>query len=147
MKLILIILAGCLAMATNPPSATNTKSYQKPDSRNDLPLQKTHWKLVELSGKEIPKNATAEEMFIVFKVDSTVSGNGGCNTFSGTYSLEKNSQISFGEMVRTNVLCPAVDFERTYLNALSKTDHYKITGDTLSLLNQLVITAKFIGKE
>jgi heat shock protein HslJ len=50
-------------------------------------------------------------------------------------------------MVRTNMLCSAVEFERKYINALSKTDHYKITGDTLSLRNQLVIIAKFIGEK
>ena len=114
---------------------------------SNSPLQNIHWKLVELGGKEIPGNATAKEMFIVFKNDSTVSGNGGCNTFSGMYSLGKNNEISFGEMVRTNMLCSGVDFERKYINALSKTDHYKITGDTLSLRNQLVIIAKFIGKK
>jgi heat shock protein HslJ len=146
MKVLLIILAGCLAMASIPQSATNKKNNPKSTLSNS-PLQNIHWKLVELGGKEIPGNATAKEMFIVFKNDSTVSGNGGCNTFSGMYSLGKNNEISFGEMVRTNMLCSGVDFERKYINALSKTDHYKITGDTLSLRNQLVIIAKFIGKK
>src|SRR5690242_5233319 len=147
MKLLLIILTGCLATATIPHSITYKKSNPKSNILSDSPLQNTHWKLVELAGKEIPANATAKEMFIVFKNDSTVSGNGGCNTFSGQYSLGKNNEISFGEMVRTNMLCSAVEFERKYINALSKTDHYKITGDTLSLRNQLVIIAKFIGEK
>jgi len=108
-----------------------------------VPLQGTHWKLVELSGKIIPVNATSKEMYLELKSDSTVSGNGGCNAFSGHYSLGKDNQIGFGEMVRTNVLCAGVDYEKNYLDALAKADHYAINGDTLTLKNELVNLAKF----
>ena len=111
------------------------------------PLQGTHWKLVELSNKRIPVNATAKSMFLVLKSDSTVSGNGGCNAFSGNYSLGKENEITFGEMVRTNILCPGIDFERKYLNALAKADHYSIVGDTLSLQNHFVSLAKFTAEQ
>ncbi len=110
---------------------------------DNVPLQGTRWNLVELSNKVIPANATAKNMFLVLKSDSTLTGNGGCNAFSGNYSLGKNNAIAFGGMVRTNILCPGIDFERKYLNALAKADHYNVNGDTLILKNQLLSLAKF----
>jgi len=113
--------------------------------RNAVPLEGTRWNLIELSNKTIPANATAKNMFLVLKSDSTVAGNGGCNAFSGNYSLGKDNEISFGDMVRTNVLCSGIDFERKYLDALAKADHYNVNGDTLTLKNQLVNLAKFVA--
>jgi len=114
---------------------------------NNLPLQNTRWKLVELGGKKIPANATSKQMYLILKSDSTVSGNGGCNAFSGTYSLGKNNEIIFGELVRTNILCPGIDYEKSYLNAIAKTDHYEIVGNELLLQNKLTSLAKFTGSE
>jgi heat shock protein HslJ len=86
-------------------------------------------------------------MYIILKSDSTVSGNGGCNEFSGTYSLGKNYDIIFGELVRTNILCPGIDYEKDYLNAIANTDHYEIVGNELLLQNKLTSLAKFTGSD
>lgn len=147
MKLLIAVFIGSFLVAMDqiPKNPENKKIDTSKNA--DLPLLNTHWELIELSGKMIPSNATSKEMFMVLKNDSTVTGNGGCNAFSGHYSLDKNNEISFGEMVRTNILCGGIDFERKYLNALSKTDHYKIIGNTLSLQNQFTELAKFTGKK
>lgn len=147
MKLLFVIFIGWFTLAMNHVPSKNMENNKRAFTKNaDLPLQNTHWKLVELSGKMIPANATAKEMFFVLKNDSTVSGNGGCNAFSGNYSLGKNNEISFGELVRTNILCGGIDFERKYLNALARTDNYKIIGNTLSLQNRFMSLAKFVGR-
>ena len=132
-----------LTISYRPINNNGSANTQNSSIKSSVPLQGTHWNLIELSNKMIPANATSKNMYLVLKSDSTVSGNGGCNAFSGNYSLGKNNQISFGEMVRTNVLCAGIDFERKYLNALAKADHYEIKGDTLSLQNQMVSLAKF----
>ncbi len=132
-----------LATVQRPLKKGTPPLLQKSFLNSDAPLQGTRWQLVELSGKKIPVNATTKNMFLVLKSDSTVSGNGGCNAFSGNYSLGKDNEISFGEMVRTNVLCGGIDYERNYLNALAKSDHYDVRGDTLTLTNELVSLAKF----
>lgn len=116
---------------------------QKSILNSPVPLLETHWNLVELSGKKIPANATAKRMFLVLKSDSTVTGNGGCNAFSGNYSLGGGNEISFGAMVRTNILCGGIEFESRYLNALAKTNHYELKGDTLNFKNRLISLAKF----
>ena len=148
MKILFAFIIGWFTLAFNAIPQNFPKSDKKGTSaKADLPLQNTHWKLVELAGKKIPVNATAKEMYLILKKDSTVSGNGGCNAFSGDYALGKNNEISFGEMVRTNILCPGIDFERIYLNAIAKTDHYQIMGDMLSLQNKFTSLAKFVGSK
>lgn len=132
-----------LAIVQRPLKKRTPIFLQKSILNTDVPLQGTRWQLVELSGKKIPVNATTKNMFLILKSDSTVSGNGGCNAFSGNYSLGNGNQISFGEMVRTNVLCGGIDYERNYLNALAKANHYDVKGDTLTLANQLISLAKF----
>ncbi len=147
MKILLASLIGLFTMANNIPSYKGNlnKNIQAFISSN-VPLEGTHWKLIELSNTMIPANATSKDMFLILKSDSTVTGNGGCNTFSGSYSLGKKDEISFGAVVRTNVSCPGIDYESQFLNALAKVDHYDIKGDTLFLQNQMLSLAKFVAE-
>ncbi len=149
MKTLLVAFIGWVVLAIKhfPLKDLLTNKTNEIYSSYEAPLLKTHWKLIELSGEIIPANATPKEMYFVLKTDNSVFGNGGCNSFSGKYSLGKSHQISFGEMIRTNILCPGIDFERRYMNALAKADHYSIIGDTLSLQNNFLSLAKFVGEK
>jgi heat shock protein HslJ len=117
----------------------------KSSDKINTPLIGTHWNLVELNGQKVAINATSKPMYLEFKPDSTVSGNGGCNAFSGSFGTSNKNEISFGDMVRTNVLCAGIDNEKKFLDALAKSDHYKISNDTLILRNQMVDLAKLVA--
>jgi heat shock protein HslJ len=117
----------------------------KSDNKLSNPLVGTHWNAVELNGQQVTTNSTSKPMYLEFKSDSTVSGNGGCNAFSGGFSTGNKNEISFGDMVRTNVLCSGIDYERKFMNALAKADHYKISNDTLMLQNQMVDLVKLVA--
>ncbi len=145
MKILIALMAGIFALTAFRDTHINQPVRDSSIDSNTLPLQNTRWKLVELGGKKVPANATSKPMYLILKSDSTVSGNGGCNAFSGTYSLGKNNEIIFGELVRTNILCPGIDYEKTYLNAIANTDHYEIMGNELLLQNKLTSLAKFSG--
>jgi heat shock protein HslJ len=118
-----VIIPIFFVAASSFSSKENISVVPKIQIQNS-PLTGTRWQLVELSGTKNPANATTKKMWLSFKADSTVSGNGGCNAFSGNYSLGKDNQISFGEMVRTNVLCPGIDYEKNL---------YECTGKSRSL--------------
>ncbi|MDE3184652.1 MAG: META domain-containing protein [Bacteroidota bacterium] len=147
MKIVFAAFIGWFTLSMNhfPANKSNKPTCGNLILRAGAPLTKTHWKLVQLSNVPVPVNKAANEMYIVFKDDGTVSGNGGCNNFSGTYLVGKNNEISFGNMVRTNILCPEINFEEKYLNALAKADHYMIIEDTLSLQRQFISVAKFVA--
>lgn len=149
MKIVFAAFIGWFTLAMNqiPDNISNKTTPEKFIIGADAPLTKTHWKLLQLSNVTVPVNKAASEMYIIFKDGGTVSGNGGCNNFSGTYIVGKNNEISFGNMVRTNILCPGIDYESKYLNALAKVDHYSIIGDTLSLQRQFISVAKFVAEK
>ncbi len=149
MKIVFAAFIGFLPLAINHISLNKNLACTKEKrvAYYQVPLQNIHWKLIELSGTKIPDNGSQKEMFMVLKSNSTVTGNGGCNLFSGNYSLGNSNEISFGEMVRTNILCQGIDFERKYFDALAKTNHYLIIGDTLSLQRQFISVAKFVAEK
>ncbi len=148
MKILTIALIGLMTLSVNKieskqiDSGTSEKSVFK----TDAPLVGPRWALVELSNEKIPLNPTSSASFLMLKKDSVVTGNGGCNTFNGVYALGKNNTIRFGEMVRTNVSCPAIEVESKFINALARVDHYYMVKDTL-LLNRgaSMNLAKFIA--
>jgi heat shock protein HslJ len=96
-----------------------------------------YWRLIELRGNEIPevKRPSKEPHFILMEQDSLVAGNGGCNSFRGSYTLENSNRIRFSKMASTMMACQDVDYESTYLNVFEMTDNYSLNsqGDTLSL--------------
>jgi len=147
MKVLIAFIAGIFSLSAFQNNELIQQVKNTSIVSNNLPLQNTRWKLVELGGKKIPVNATSKQMYLILKSDSTVTGNGGCNAFSGMYSLGKNNEILFGELVRTNILCPGIDFEKTYLDAIAKTDHYQIVGNELLFQNKLTGLAKFTGSD
>jgi putative lipoprotein len=67
---------------------------------------------------------------LVFDTDGTASGNGGCNTFSGSYTLDA-STIAFGAIVSTKMACagPGSEVETAYLAALQSATSWSIAAD------------------
>jgi heat shock protein HslJ len=142
-----VIGFGAICMNCNPTKKANKASADNATSVK-MPLQETHWTLVELMGKPIPDSPSRKEMYLVLQKDQNrVEGNGGCNAFSGTYVL-KNNEISFGPLISTKMFCPGIEFENEYFKALSTANHYYIKNDTLSFTQGKILrVAKFIGKQ
>ena len=148
MKMLSFAIIGLFVLNTNFLKITKISPGIAKNSfiHAEIPLQGTHWNLVALSNANTALEKTRGNIFIILNKDSTVTGNGGCNSFTGKYILGKNHELSFGEMVRTNVACPAIDVERKFINALAKTDHYYVKEDTLSLTaGQFRILVKFVA--
>lgn len=76
------------------------------------------------------------ELTLDFSADGQVSGNGGCNTFSGTYESGEGT-IKISTLASTLKLCtePAgvSDQEAQYLAALQKAATYDITNSVLTI--------------
>ena len=65
---------------------------------------------------------------ISFSGDGTVSGNAGCNTFSGTYTVD-GSNLTFGPLASTKIACEGAKgtLETAFLGAIQATTTYEIT--------------------
>ena len=64
--------------------------------------------------------------------DKRVGGNTGCNNFSGTFNIEKNSLTFNHDFVSTKMACAGYD-EAAFERSLLRTNNFEINGDTLNL--------------
>lgn len=97
--------------------------------KQNISFTETHWKLIELHGKEVKDSGA----FITFKNDNIVHGNGGCNNFNGTYELKEGNRILLSKMATTLMACPSMEVENAFLPILEMADNYSLNGDTMTL--------------
>jgi heat shock protein HslJ len=101
-------------------------------------LAGTSWEAISYNnGKQavttvlIGTNLTAE-----FAEDGTISGESGCNSFSGSYEVTGN-QITIGPLATTRMACNepvgVMEQETQYLAALQSASSYLIEGNVLEL--------------
>jgi heat shock protein HslJ/uncharacterized protein YraI len=104
-------------------------SPAQPPTPAPLPLEGTLWTLQNtLQGTAI--TATFQQ--------GAVTGSGGCNSYTGAYSIFGNT-ISIGPLALTGVVCdPAVtEQENLYLARLQVVDEYEIEGSQLRLSGRI----------
>ena len=98
-------------------------------------LPGTTWKLVSYGtvGNQTP-SAPGIETSLAFGTDGQVSGNLGCNSFSGDYEV-KDGNIVFGPLASTLMACPDPQMtqEGTAFQVLTGTVRFELTGSTLTI--------------
>jgi len=119
--LTLVLVAGC---GSKEPVAVNPEAV-----KNELVGKK--WFCKELFRRDVRGDAP---LTLEFKADGTVSGSGGCNAFTGAYTLEGN-ELHFAPLAATKKSCgPAADEQEfTYLSFLNRVTGVKVEGDELDL--------------
>lgn len=91
------------------------------------PLVGTQWQLNDAAA-----NSTVT---LSFDEDGKVSGSGGCNTFSGSYTIGQDS-LSFGPLASTKKACAdetLMKQEQDFFAALEAASSYALVGDELSI--------------
>jgi copper homeostasis protein (lipoprotein) len=96
-------------------------------------LRETYWKLTRLEGGPIIVRAGVREPHLIFhSAGSRVTGFGGCNNLTGTYTASGSDGLTFGPMAATRMACPpGADREAELLQALPRVRHWKIEGQHL----------------
>jgi heat shock protein HslJ len=115
--------AGCTAAAS--PSAGGAGAGASATALLTNPdLVGTEWILGDLPGQVL---ADARPT-ISFSGDGTVTGNAGCNTFSGAYTVD-GSNLTFGPLASTKMACEGAKgtLETAFLGAIQATTAYEIT--------------------
>ena len=97
-------------------------------------LENTYWKLVRIGERPVAaSDPKAEPHLQLDRNAKRVSGSGGCNRFTGGYSLD-GDRISFTELAPTRMFCaPAMDQERAYFGALAPAGRWRVDGQRLEL--------------
>ena len=82
----------------------------------------------------VVSSATTSSVTADFGADETLSGSGGCNSYTANYTSDAG-QIAIGPVAATKKACPGdvMDTEQQYFAALEKATAYVIEGTTLTL--------------
>jgi copper homeostasis protein (lipoprotein) len=130
-----------------PITGTNANQYVLTKATND-PTNK-YWKLIEVMGQPVVVDSlqNREPHMILHPTDNRVSGNGGCNSFTGTYQLEANNRIRFSPIAATKMACMnSMEVENQFFKALESADSYYVKGDSLQLIRaRMAPLARFVA--
>ena len=116
-----VIVVACSSGAGGSPS----------DGPNDGPaavgLANTSWTVTSLGG--VPTAGPARPT-MTFSADGRVSGNSGCNQYSGTYRTD-GSSIAITNIASTMMMCagPGADVEALFLKGLNSASAWQRTED------------------
>jgi heat shock protein HslJ len=133
---LLTIGAGC---ATQDPAVRNS------DTRNtevagasSVPLVATLWRLTQLGSEVVQNPAGANAVSLqLLAQNSRAAGFAGCNRMFGGYALS-NDTLRFEQMGATKMACmenARMQLEQRYLDMFANVARWKITGNTLELLD------------
>jgi heat shock protein HslJ len=102
----------------------------------DTSVLDKYWKLLEIKTNPV-QNAAKEPHLVLRSAENRVAGNGGCNSFFGTYQLEKGNQIRFSQIGATKMACENMLEESAYFQVFRTSRSYKKTGNELLLIDSL----------
>ena len=133
MRFRIVMVAAVLALAacaqqTTTPAATAPASTAE--------LLNTYWKLTQLGDEVIATPEGARELhFVLESVNQQMHGFAGCNNIMGGYVLDGDA-LKFDQVASTMMACAEPTGPESRFNAmLSQVAHWKITGETLQLLD------------
>lgn len=136
-NIIFMICAISLLMGFNACKSKQSKEAGYTAGENKLTqldvdpsLVGKRWKLVELNGKPVEKT---EAFLILDKENNKVSGNLGCNTFSGSYDLKTGNRIRFSQVASTLKMCLNMETEDGLKKVLEMADNYNVSEKNLVL--------------
>jgi heat shock protein HslJ len=96
-------------------------------------LTNRYWRLVELHGNPVNYSEFSVEAFILMGLDGSISGNLGCNSFFGTFTVEEGNRIGFSQLGSTQKMCIDMNIETEMVNVLQMTDNYNLNENKLVL--------------
>lgn len=98
-------------------------------------LDGTRWRLRAVYRYRLPDvlidDSAVTHYTLRFGANSTVSGIGDCNQFSGTYTTGLEDTLYMTNLVSTEIGCPDQAGEQAYFDGLSKAIAYQLDSDEL----------------
>lgn len=121
-----------------PADALSMKYTQVKELRkiaDDKTALSGSWVLANLDGKPLNRMIVLPTLNIDL-AKMQVSGNGGCNTYSGGFKSLNSKEMRLGDMLNTMMACNNENIEAQYLKKLSTADYYTVRVDILTIYNK-----------
>lgn len=116
----------CLFLACNNGKNTMAKEYKKSAKLNGT------WELNYISGPRIAFEGLYPGKKPRIKLEVTnqhISGNTGCNSFSGPLKIDGSKMDLTGPMILTKMFCPG-EGENVFLETMKKINGWSLADDT-----------------
>ena len=142
---VVLCLAACAPGQSGGTAANVVAESVEEDSKPDVSLANTYWKLVQLNGGPVDPGE-GKELHMILKGDDQVGGYSGCNQFMGSVTVSGDG-LSFGPIAGTRRMCEgSMDQESAFLQSLETAHRYAITGEDLAIENANgEITMRFVA--
>lgn len=116
-------------------TAPSEEQAKTTDKNNEELLLDKKWKLTKLNGKSLSElDSAAQRVFMIFATaDHRLSGNSGCNSFGGTYTLKVGNRFETSQLISTMMACQNMDIEDQFMGVLQKADTYILQGNKLQI--------------
>lgn len=147
-----LLTAGTFTIANNQLTIQTDSGELVYTAPVPAKLEGTQWQLSGLAdGNDAVVHMAIDEAIYFQIEDDMVSGNSGCNSFSGNITLDGDS-LSFGELALTKRACTnddAMTRENEFLAMLAQVSSYQITRQSLSLYdsNGEFLASLTVGEE
>jgi putative lipoprotein len=118
-----------------PLSLLLVQAAGRPHS-SDVALRNSYWKLTRLGESPVQVGEGQREPHLILAEGKTrVSGSGGCNRFTGGFTL-KGDKLRFSRMASTMMACvDGMEQEGRFFRELARVAHYRIAAEQLELLD------------
>jgi heat shock protein HslJ len=126
---VLVMTAGIATIvAACAGSMDPTGSASAPPSPSPDRLDGTSWSLVSVNDEPVAAGTAVTLSF----ASGMVSGSSGCNSYSGTYSVD-GPTLAVGPLITTKMACPEpiMAVETAYLAALEAANRWAVPQDAL----------------
>ena len=145
MKMIRLIALWCIAVFAVTGAAAQSETPQAPEETG---LADSSWLLTATSGQDhqtlvLPGSSVT----LNFEGEDRISGDGGCNQYSGDYTLGDAGAITLSNLVNTLMACtdPQITTQESiYLGALGGVTHYELSERQLTLRVEDVESLHFV---
>jgi uncharacterized lipoprotein YbaY/heat shock protein HslJ len=99
-------------------------------------LENTYWRLVRLGSESVIVAEHQSESHLILQPEQhRVTGSGGCNSLTGSYTLE-GERLTFKQMAGTMMAClQGMEQEGAFYEALGRVAGWRITGEKLELID------------
>lgn len=109
-------------------------TYIKVDPSQANPALGGSWKNISILGEELAEGQKNPE--IIFDLDKLmIAGTDGCNNFSGPIENASSTDLKFGAIAGTKMMCPNMDIPDLFLLNLDRAVTYRVDGSHLILLD------------
>jgi putative lipoprotein len=125
------VLAGLTILVVAACDSTGATEGTTPEPTSAADLAGTSWTLVSIGDSTVIEGAGAS---LTFDPAGSVSGSTGCNSFSGSYTVD-GAALTFGPLATTRKACeePLMAQEAAFLQAMAGVSGWEV--DSYELLH------------